>query len=215
VPRTSDARERLVRSAARLFLTRSYQSVGVEELCAAADVRRGSFYHFFPAKSDLAKAVIDHHAAALWERLDQAAGASPASDGGAPPASGGAAEAAARLHAMADAVGEIQSGFEARFGRVVGCPFGNLAAELATTEDGLRAHLAAVFAGWERRLAVLCRAAADRGALRDGVDPDLLATILVAQFQGMILLAKTGRSDASQIPRALHQVIAANLRERA
>ncbi|KAB2375051.1 TetR/AcrR family transcriptional regulator [Actinomadura montaniterrae] len=207
MPRTSDARERLVRSAARLFLTRSYQSVGVEELCAAADVRRGSFYHFFPAKSDLAKAVIDHHAAALWARLDQAAGASPASDG--------AAEAAARLHAMADAVGEIQAGFEARFGRVVGCPFGNLAAELATTEDGLRAHLAAVFAGWERRLAVLCRAAADRGALRDGVDPDLLATILVAQFQGMILLAKTGRSDASQIPRALHQVIAANLRERA
>ncbi|HEU5031778.1 MAG TPA: TetR family transcriptional regulator C-terminal domain-containing protein [Spirillospora sp.] len=209
MPRTSDARERLVRSAARLFLTRSYQSVGVEELCAAADVRRGSFYHFFPAKSDLAKAVIDHHAAALWARLDQAAGVPPASEG----ASEGAAEAAARLHAMADAVGEIQAGFEARFGRVVGCPFGNLAAELATTEDGLRAHLAAVFAGWERRLAVLCHAAADRGALRDGTDPDLLATILVAQFQGMILLAKTGRSDASRIPRALHQVIAANLRE--
>ncbi|MWA02527.1 TetR family transcriptional regulator [Actinomadura sp. LD22] len=207
MPRTSDARERLVRSAARLFLTRSYQSVGVEELCSAADVRRGSFYHFFPAKSDLAKAVIDHHAAALFARLDRAA------DGGA--AGGDADDAAARLHAMADAVGEIQAGFEARFGRVVGCPFGNLAAELSTTEDGLREHLAGVFAAWERRLAVLCRAAADRGALRDGADPDLLATILVAQFQGMILLAKTGRSDASQIPRALHQVIAANLREHA
>jgi TetR/AcrR family transcriptional repressor of nem operon len=202
VPRTSDARERLVRSAARLFLTRSYQSVGVEELCSAAGVRRGSFYHFFPGKSDLARAVVDRHAAALWARLDEA-GAGDAGRSG----------AVARLHAMADAVGEIQTGFEARFGRVVGCPFGNLAAELATTDDVLREHLATVFAEWERRLAEICRAAADEGVLRDGAEPELLARILVAQFQGMILLAKTGRSDAVEIPRALHQVIAANLRE--
>jgi TetR/AcrR family transcriptional repressor of nem operon len=218
VPRTSDARGRLVRSAARLFLTRSYQSVGVEELCAAADVRKGSFYHFFPAKSDLAKAVIDHHAAALWARLDAATGmdasaCTRATSAAESPARGDAVDVAARLHAMADAVGKIQAGFEARFGRVVGCPFGNLAAELATTDDGLRGHLAVVFAEWERRLAVLCRAADDQGALRAGTDPVLLAKILVAQFQGMILLAKTGRSDASEIPRALHQVIAASLRE--
>ncbi len=178
-----------MRSAARLFLTRSYQSVGVDELCAVADVRKGSFYHYFPAKSDLAKAVVDHHAAALWAHLDRAA----LSD-----------RPGARLHAMADAVGEIQAAFEARFGHVVGCPFGNLAAELATTDDGLREHLAAVFAEWERRLAVLCQA---------GADPARLARILVAQFQGMILLAKTGRSAASEIPDALHHVIALNLRE--
>lgn len=202
MPRTSDARERLVRGAARLFLTRSYRAVGVEELCEAADVRRGSFYHFFPAKSDLAKAVIDHHAAALWARLDMAVPAATSPDG-----------AAARLHAMADAVGAIQAGFEARFGRVVGCPFGNLAAELATTDDDLRTHLATVFAAWEERLASVCHEAAAHGALRDGVDPGLLAKSLVAQFQGMILLAKTGRSSASEIPQALHQVITASLRE--
>ena len=33
--RTSDARERLVRAAARLFLTRSYQAVGVDERLVA------------------------------------------------------------------------------------------------------------------------------------------------------------------------------------
>ncbi|WP_089311762.1 hypothetical protein [Actinomadura mexicana] len=41
-------------------------------------------------------------------------------------------------------------------------------------------------------LAFLRGAAADRGALREGVDPDLLVRILVAQFWGMSLLAKTG-----------------------
>jgi TetR/AcrR family transcriptional repressor of nem operon len=198
VGRSSDARERLVRTAARLFLARSYQAVGVDELCAAADMRKGSFYHFFRSKADLAKAVIDLHARILWTHLDDA---------------GEGEDAVARLHAMADAVGEIQAGFERRFGAVVGCPFGNFAAELATADDALHAHLAAVFAEWEQRLAVLCREAAARRTLRPGVDPDLLARILVAQFQGMILLAKTGRSTAAEIPVALHQVIDSHLAE--
>jgi TetR/AcrR family transcriptional repressor of nem operon len=208
MPRTSDARERLVRSAAKLFLARSYHSVGVDELCAAADVRKGSFYHFFPAKSDLAKAVVDLHATALWSYLDQALEQIGASEPGESKTT-----AVTRLRAVADAIGQIQDGFEERFGSVVGCPFGNLAAELATTDDGLRVHLAAVFAEWERRLARLCRDAAADGALRPGTDPDRLARILIAQFQGMILLAKTGWSAASEIRDALHQVIGANLRE--
>ncbi|TQM00358.1 TetR family transcriptional regulator [Actinoallomurus bryophytorum] len=198
---SEDARGRLVRTAARLFLARSYQAVGVDELCAAADVRKGSFYYFFRSKSELAKAVIDRHALALWARLDEA---------GATEGEGSPVE---RLHAIADAVGEIQQGFERRFGKVVGCPFGNLAAELATTDDALHEHLATMFAEWEGRLAAICRDAAAQHALRAGADPDLLARILIAQFQGMILLAKTGRSSAAEIPAALHQVIDSHLME--
>jgi hypothetical protein len=37
-------------------------------------------------------------------------------------------------------------GFESRFGRAGGCPFGNLAAELATTDDDLRKYVAALLA---------------------------------------------------------------------
>jgi TetR/AcrR family transcriptional regulator, transcriptional repressor for nem operon len=202
VGRSSDARERLVRTGARLFLARSYQAVGVDELCAAADVRKGSFYHFFRSKSDLAKAVIDRHAEALWTRLDEVA--TVTGEG----ATGGAA---ARLHAAADVVGEIQAGFEHRFGSVVGCPFGNLVAELATTDEALHGHLVAVFAAWEDRLAALCRDTAAQGTLRPGVAPELLARILIAQIQGMILLAKTGRATAAEIPLVLHQVIDAHL----
>src|SRR4051794_39361157 len=127
MPRTSDARERIVHTAARLFVTRSYHAVGVDEICAEADVRKGSFYHHFASKSELAKAVVDLHAEAFRRRL----------------ADGGDASPADKLHAVADAIGAIQGDFEAQFGRVVGCPFGNLAAELATTDEGVRAHVAA------------------------------------------------------------------------
>ncbi|MGH3762201.1 TetR/AcrR family transcriptional regulator [Actinophytocola sp.] len=190
-------RDRIVRSAAKLFLTRSYESVGVTDLCDVADVRKGSFYHFFPSKADVAKAVVDLHAGELERLL--------AEDGDDGPA--------ARLFAVADAVTVIQTGFERRFGRIVGCPFGNLAAELSTTDDGLREHVAGVFARWEAWLARACRDAAAHGVLRDGVEPDRLAHMILAQIQGLILLAKVSGGQAADISTGLRALIAANLKE--
>jgi len=191
MPRTSDARERIVTTAARLFLERSYQAVGVDELCQAADVRKGSFYHFFSSKSELAKAVIDLHAAVFARRLKGAPAATPAQ----------------KLHAIPDAIGTIQTALEAQFGRAVGCPFGNFAAELSTTDDDLRAHLAEVLGAMERHLGEVCHDAADAGVLRDGTDPDRLAHALLAQYEGIILLAKVNDSGVEALAPALHDFI--------
>lgn len=194
-----ETRDRIVRSAAKLFLTRSYRSVGVGDLCAVADVRKGSFYHFFPSKAALAKAVVDLHAAELDRQL----------------AAAGADDPAARLYAVVDAVTVIQTGIERRFGAIVGCPFGNLAAELSTTDAELREHVAGVFARWEAALAQACRHAAEHGALRDGVDPDRLAHMILAQVQGLILLAKVTAAPAAEITAGLRTLLAATVREQA
>ena len=71
--RHSDARERLIEAAGELWHTRSYADVGVSEICDHAGVQKGSFYHFFSSKRDLALAVIDerwrvHGARARWRR---------------------------------------------------------------------------------------------------------------------------------------------------
>lgn len=195
--RTSDARERIIRAAARLFLAGSYQAVGVGELCAAADVRKGSFYHFFESKADLTIAVIDHHAAAFDAQL---AAAGAAGD-----------DPVAELMSFAVAVGRVQAGFEGRFGHVVGCPFGNLAAELSTADDTAREHLAEVFGSWQRRLAAAARRAADRGSLRPGTDPDALARALLGQMQGAILLAKVCRTPATDIEASVTDLVRAHL----
>ncbi|WAL68468.1 TetR/AcrR family transcriptional regulator [Amycolatopsis cynarae] len=192
-----DTRDRIVRSAAKLFLTRSYQAAGITDLCAAAGVRKGSFYHFFPSKAELAKAVIDLHAAELDRRLAEAEKDGPA----------------AGLFAAAEAVAVIQTGFEQRFGRIVGCPFGNLAAELSTTDDALREHVAGVFSRWEAKLAHACRVAAEHGLLRDGIEPDRLAHMVLAQAQGLILLAKVGGRPAEEIVEGLRALLAVSVRE--
>jgi TetR/AcrR family transcriptional regulator, transcriptional repressor for nem operon len=197
VPRTSDARDRIVSTAARLFLERSYHGVGVEELCAAADVRRGSFYHYFSSKNELAKAVIDLHAQAFQERLAGGPGATPAE----------------KLNAIPDAICAIQTAFYAQFGRSVGCPFGNMAAELSTTDEPVRIHLAARLAALENQLATICREAGACKMLRDGVDPDQLARALFAQYQGQILLTKLHDSSVSALAPALRDFLDGYLAE--
>ena len=54
--RTSDAKEKLLHVAFDLIWQHSYGSVSVDDICERADVKKGSFYYFFPSKSDLAVA---------------------------------------------------------------------------------------------------------------------------------------------------------------
>src|SRR3954462_8565574 len=53
MPRVSDAKERLMDAAQSLIWESSYGATSVDDICAKADVRKGSFYHFFKSKSDL------------------------------------------------------------------------------------------------------------------------------------------------------------------
>jgi TetR/AcrR family transcriptional regulator, transcriptional repressor for nem operon len=54
-----DTRTRLIHAARDLFWSGSYGSVSVDDICAKAAVRKGSFYHFFPGKANLALAVME------------------------------------------------------------------------------------------------------------------------------------------------------------
>jgi TetR/AcrR family transcriptional regulator, transcriptional repressor for nem operon len=180
-----------VSTAARLFLERSYHDVGVEELCIAADVRKGSFYHYFSSKAELATAVIDLHMQVFNKRLAADPGATPAG----------------KLSAIPDAIAGIQADLYAGFGRLVGCPFGNIAAELSTTDEAVRIHLAARLAALEGQLAEVCREAAASQMLREDVDPDGLAHALFAHYQGLILLAKLHGSSVSELAPALHAFV--------
>jgi TetR/AcrR family transcriptional repressor of nem operon len=57
--RVSDARERLMNAAQDLIWENSYGSTTVDAICDRANVKKGSFYHFFDSKSDLAVQAID------------------------------------------------------------------------------------------------------------------------------------------------------------
>src|SRR6478609_4720554 len=115
--RTSDARERILAAGAELFGRRSYASIGVAEICAAAGVPKGSFYYFFPSKQALALEVVDQHW--QWQRGEWMGILSTS------------APIVERLRDLFIATAEMQSEALKGTGAVVGCLFGNLALELS------------------------------------------------------------------------------------
>jgi TetR/AcrR family transcriptional regulator, transcriptional repressor for nem operon len=179
MPRSSTARARLVQSAASRIHASSYATASVEELCADAGVQKGSFYYFFPSKRDLALAAIDDQWANTTATILEPAFAA---DG----------EPLERIARFFRSVADHQ-----RADVVLGCPFGNLAAELGTQDHVIRDRVRQVFAGYQAYFEHALREAAADGKLRES-DVPVVARALLAYFQGALLLAKT-HNDAAII----------------
>jgi TetR/AcrR family transcriptional regulator, transcriptional repressor for nem operon len=174
--RTSDARERLVDEAARLFHARSYESVGVQELCDAADIHKGSFYHFFPSKEDLAAAVID----AQWQATRESV-LDPGLADDVPPL--------ARIERVFNELSKAQRKAKRKTGRTPGCPLANLSGEVCNHEPKLRRKLVRVYAEMQKRFEATVRAAVAAGELPAGTDVPAKAEALVALAEGAMLLS--------------------------
>lgn len=189
--RTSDARERLLESGSQLMHERGYTAVGVSEVCDAAGVKKGSFYHFFPSKVELALAVIDRHSMMSAAALDQLI------DGAGPPLG--------RLARYADSIYESQAELQRGCGKVLGCPIGNLGLEMSTQEPALRERLRRVFdrnvEGFERILLE----AVERGDLA-ALDARRGADSILALVEGSVMLAKM-KNDPEVLRGLRHDVL--------
>ncbi|MGF1548843.1 MAG: TetR/AcrR family transcriptional regulator [Thiotrichales bacterium] len=180
----TDTRSRILAIAREMFHSRSYADVGIQEICAGAQVKKGSFYHFFPSKQDLALAVIDAMAD------DWANGfVAEAFDDNLPPLE--------RLEYLIDAAYYWQKAAKDIEGRMPGCLFGNLALEMSTRDEVMRAKLNAVFDKAQGKFRATLDEAVRSGAL-SALDTAATATAMLAYLEGIILLAKA-RNDPEVI----------------
>lgn len=56
----SDARTRLLDAALRVIRAKGYSATRVDDICAAATLSKGAFFHHFASKEDLALAAAQH-----------------------------------------------------------------------------------------------------------------------------------------------------------
>lgn len=172
---------------AGLVHRRGYAAVGVDDVCRAAGVKKGSFYYFFASKRDLMLAALNQQWQMGHDHLIRVAFGADR-----PPL--------ARIERLLDMMAEFEVANKARGGRVLGCPFGNLAAEVGGSEPALTKRADEAFCGFAAFIRDALREAKRRGQLGRHVDVRDAADAIVAYFEGLALVAKA-RNDPSLIHR--------------
>jgi TetR/AcrR family transcriptional repressor of nem operon len=172
-------RDRLVNAAAHLIWHRSYTATGVDELCRLAGARKGSFYHFFRTKSDLAVAAIESQWAAIRRDVFDAAATT-----GAP--------GLERFRRLIERMDDQQRRAFADRNTYVGSPFGNLGQELAHQDERIRLVVQTVFDAQCHYFASWLDEAVRARQIPAG-DNELRARQLLALLEGALLLTKVAQ----------------------
>jgi TetR/AcrR family transcriptional repressor of nem operon len=156
-------RDTVIDSALRLFREHGYHATSMADISEACGLLKGSIYHYFPGKKELAVAALDRVIEEGRERLFR-----PAANDNLP--------AEARLRRLADAV-------EGYFiGREGGCLMGNLALEVGDEIPEFAERIRRYFAEWADALTLLLEERYGRARARE------LAEDMIARAQGAIML---------------------------
>jgi len=184
--RTSDARERLISAVGQLFCESGYHGTTIDAICLRAGVRKGTFYHFFASKEELAIASleVDHDGRrqALAEIFTPRR---------AP---------LARLFAYCDHVYTRQRQLKQEHGHVPGCRLFTLGAEICMQEARLRERVNRMLGD---TVACFTAAISDAIASKDlqPTDPAARARCVFSLIQGAVTQARI--ADDPEILREL------------
>jgi TetR/AcrR family transcriptional repressor of nem operon len=189
--RTSDAKERILNSAMELIHTRSYSAVGVQEICQHAEVNKGSFYYFFESKQDLLVAALDQRLEMLNEHLLDVAFDLELSP---------LAQISNFLKLASQQLGTQHSD-----GQICGCPVGNLAAELSSCDEVVRAKIEEIMLAVTTRIAQALDSAIALGEI-PRINSNHTAESIWAYLEGAILVSKI-RQDASSLGRVAEKAL--------
>lgn len=153
----------------------SFGSTSVDHICERAEVKKGSFYHFFESKHALAMAAIEHGWDAFQVRLDKAFSVSL------PPL--------VRLETWIKQLIAEQVEMKAKHGRVLGCPIHTLGSEVGAMDDIFQKVLKGKLALYLRYLESAIRDAHAEGVVQ-APDASAKAKIVFSYSEGLLAHAR-------------------------
>jgi TetR/AcrR family transcriptional regulator, transcriptional repressor for nem operon len=168
-------RDRIVAAAAALIQERGAARTTTEDVLEAARVSSSQLYHYFKDKMSLVRSVIAHQTDAVLGAQSEFLGR---------------LDSMSALRRWRNLLVRTQRGLHCEGG----CPLGTLSTELAETVPEARLDLEIAFERWEAGIRTGLCAMHERGELRTDVDPDRLATALLAAVQGGLLLTQVRRN---------------------
>jgi TetR/AcrR family transcriptional repressor of nem operon len=180
-------RDRIVQAAADLIARRGAAGTSIEAVRHAASVSGSQIAHYFPTKQRLVRAVIARQTDLVLRALP------------------GFRRGCTTLNELDAWARSVVAHYEAD-NMAATYLMGRLAAELAESDNEVRADLAICFDRWLDCLTQGIRGMQDRGEIRADADADELAVTLLSMVEGGLLLARTNQ-DVRLLKTALSMAL--------
>jgi len=170
--KASDSKGKTLAAAARLFRQQGYHGTALHDILAAGGSPRGSLYFHFPkGKEEIGEAALTLAGEAVRQAIAHAA------------------ETSANAEIFLTRVARGMASDLEKSGYKEGCPIATTALETAAQSEVLGAATRNAFQKWELEI--------KRGLERFDMKTDkadLVATLVLSQLEGALLLARTYRS---------------------
>ncbi len=172
----NETKQKLINTAIELIWSESYNAVSVDEICRKADVKKGSFYHFFPSKAHLALETMDSCMNETKLHYDDIFSATR------PPLE--------RFELMVKYVVDQQKEISAELGHVCGCPFATLGSELASQDQEIGKKITDICAKKTAYYESALRDLVSEGVIDVDTDVKLKANEIFGFIIGQLIMAR-------------------------
>lgn len=179
----SPTKARLLDAAQELMMAKGFAATTVEEICDAAKLTKGSFFHYFDSKDRLGKEVLERFCAS-GSRLHAAC-------------CGDESDPLKRVYGYIDGMVKLSQTPPFR-----SCLLGTFAQELSDVQPVIRKACACAFDAWAKQFGKEVAAAKRRYAPRASFDPYSVAEHFIAVLEGALILAKA-RDDQRVVAEQL------------
>lgn len=178
-------RDNLVRSAVEIMLNKGYTSTSVDQICEKAGVSKGSFFHYFSSKEELAQAALEQFFLKMNDLLNRSQNMqlTPKPDNQSRSPSQNPLE---RINSYLDNLLDLASGGE----MPLSCLIGNFAQELSGTHPALQKQCAEYFDAWMESFTLLFQDSLRDAAWADKVDARSIAEYFVSLMEGTLVVYK-------------------------
>ncbi|MBT3811461.1 MAG: TetR family transcriptional regulator [Gammaproteobacteria bacterium] len=170
-------REKLLDQGVKMLMDQGYHGTGLKDILDSVGIPKGSFYNYFASKEVFAAEAISHYIEPFIIRLDGHL-QNPELDG-----------LTALKQYYAELIIEVeQAGYKG------GCLLGNLIGELGDTSEVCRRALKETLERYKNlQLSALLRAQQE-GTVRVDLNVEIMADLLVDNWQGALLRMKIDQS---------------------
>ena len=166
--RSAETREQILTAAMTLFAKSGYTAAGVAEICSAAQISKGAFYHHFPSKQAVFLAILEGELFKLDQSFVAANQQERPTD--------------QTLLAMAERAGSALQSADVRLSILLEFWF------QAAREPSIWAAAVAPYQRYTTYISEIIRQGVHEGSLRE-VNPEQAARTIVAMAMGLLLQA--------------------------